>query len=1148
LAEPSPAVAVRERPRPPQRRPARPATPTPAPAGIPPAVGRLQLPASGGEPLAPRVAATLQASLGVDVSAVRVHTDTAAAEAAQAAGARAFTVGNRIFLGRNERATDLTLIAHEVAHAVQQRGAVLPQPWRSPGTDRYEQEAHQAAAAVTRSEPFTVRERTRPTVQRLGLSDALDYFADKANLIPGFRMFTVVLGVNPINMSRVERSPANVLRAVIELLPGGGLITQALDNHGIVDRVASWVEQQIRTLGMTGSMIGQAIDRFLDSLSWRDIFDLGGVWERAKRIFTEPIGRLISFGAGLVAGIVRFIKDAILRPLARLAEGTRGYDLLKAVLGRDPITGEPVPQTAEALIGGFMKLIGQEEVWENIRKANAIGRAWAWFRNALGGLLAFVRQIPTMFLSALQSLELMDIVVVVRAFAKVAGVFVGLAGRFFSWAGEQVMNLLQIIFEVVAPAVMPYIRKAMGAFREIIRHPVRFIGQLVRAGVQGFRQFADKFLDHLRAALIGWLTGTMGGTGIYIPQAFELKEIVKFVLSVLALTWDNIRGKLVRAIGETAVKALETGLDIVVTLVTEGPAAAWEKIREQLSNLREMVMEQIMTFVRNRIVVSAITKLVSSLNPAGAFIQAIIAIYNTVMFVVERLRQLGQVVASYIDSISAIASGAIGTAANRIEQTMAGLLTLVISFLARLVGLGKVSDVIVNIISRLRAPIDRALDKVVEWVVTTAKKLGRLAVGVARGAVQRVTGWLGLRRPFRTVGGASHTMFFRPDGQLTISSEEMSLEQFLSDLATKYAGDKDKLAQVRTAQGLVAEIRRMTAPGAAPAAASPAVDTTVAARVDQLGVILREIGDGVSSDGATAGYRGLHWWMDASQTAAEAAADPTYQANLARQELGAQQLSDAVRSVLERTTPLGTAPTQADVQPAIDIVNERMRSIQDATPYVEDGRTHYDRFHFLLGRYVTRLQAVRARFAAAARLTQLDPEIVSLQQQLKQLAIGTREYYETRRRLRAAEAERASTAHSLPGVYKDLAPDVTASPFVATSLSARRAAQYALGSLFTPAGKARRLVGRVGRMLVFVASKKQLIEDGTVTIDELARARRIEIRKGFSESELTFTGSIPGEYLKATLEVEGGQSEDTVASSATGRAMAEGQRYGGLLP
>src|SRR4029453_15649248 len=111
-----------------------------------------------------------------------------------------------------------------------------------------------------------------------------------------------------------------------------------------------------------------------------------------------------------------------------------------------------------------------------------------------------------------------------------------------------------------------------------------------------------------------------------------------------------------------------------------------------ISNLREMVMEQIMTFVRDRIVTAAITRLVTSLNPAGAFIQAVIAIYNTVMFFVERLRQITQVAMSFIASMAAIASGNITAAANRVEQTMAGLLTLVISFLARLVGLGRVSD------------------------------------------------------------------------------------------------------------------------------------------------------------------------------------------------------------------------------------------------------------------------------------------------------------------------------------------------------------------------------------------------------------------------------------------------------------------------
>jgi hypothetical protein len=147
-----------------------------------------------------------------------------------------------------------------------------------------------------------------------------------------------------------------------------------------------------------------------------------------------------------------------------------------------------------------------------------------------------------------------------------------------------------------------------------------------------------------------------------------------------------------------------------------------------------MVMEQIMSFVRERVVQAAITRLMTSLNPAGAFIQAIIATYNTVMFFVERLQQIGRVVAAYIDSISAIASGNIGTAANRVETTMAGMLTLVISFLARIAGLGRVSDAVVNIVNRVRAPIDRALDRVVAWIVTTARNLFARLTGRARNA------------------------------------------------------------------------------------------------------------------------------------------------------------------------------------------------------------------------------------------------------------------------------------------------------------------------------------------------------------------------------------------------------------------------------
>ena len=54
-------------------------------------------------------------------------------------------------------------------------------------------------------------------------------------------------------MEHVERSPANVLRAVVEFIPGGALITQALDKYGVFDKVGSWVSDQLDTPAMTGS-------------------------------------------------------------------------------------------------------------------------------------------------------------------------------------------------------------------------------------------------------------------------------------------------------------------------------------------------------------------------------------------------------------------------------------------------------------------------------------------------------------------------------------------------------------------------------------------------------------------------------------------------------------------------------------------------------------------------------------------------------------------------------------------------------------------------------------------------------------------------------------------------------------------------------
>lgn len=120
-------------------------------------------------------------------------------------------------------------------------------------------------------------------------------------------------------------------------------------------------------------------------------------------------------------------------------------------------------------------------------------------------------------------------------------------------------------------------------------------------------------------------------------------EIVKLVLSVLGLTWQNIRSKLVKIIPEPVLVGLEKTAGILVTLVKDGPAAAWEQIKTELTELKDQLVAQVTEMVTTEIVKAAVTA-GFMLNPAGAVIQAIMAIYNTISFI-QKINQIAATVA-----------------------------------------------------------------------------------------------------------------------------------------------------------------------------------------------------------------------------------------------------------------------------------------------------------------------------------------------------------------------------------------------------------------------------------------------------------------------------------------------------------------------
>jgi Domain of unknown function (DUF4157)/Novel toxin 15 len=92
---------------------------------------------SGGAPLAGDVRGRMEPQLGADLSGVKVHTDGAAAQAADGFGARAFTVGSDVHFNAGEYAPGTRqgdeLIAHELAHVVQGQRSGVQRKAAAPG-------------------------------------------------------------------------------------------------------------------------------------------------------------------------------------------------------------------------------------------------------------------------------------------------------------------------------------------------------------------------------------------------------------------------------------------------------------------------------------------------------------------------------------------------------------------------------------------------------------------------------------------------------------------------------------------------------------------------------------------------------------------------------------------------------------------------------------------------------------------------------------------------------------------------------------------------------------------------------------------------------------------------------------------------------
>ncbi len=362
---------------------------------------------------------------------------------------------------------------------------------------------------------------------------------------------------------------------------------------------------------------------------------------------------------------------------------------------------------------------------------------------------------------------------------------------------KTILKLKDMLLETLA--------KVAHVIGRIISDPIGFLSNLVAAVKMGLDNFVKNIMEHMKKGLIAWLLGNMP-PGLQLPDKWDLPGIFHFVMQIIGLTWTNIRQRAVLKLGEPVVAAMEEVFDIFQIIIKEGLPGLWRYIKEKVGNLQVMVMDAIQDFLVEKIIKAGITWVIGLLNPAGAFIKACKLIYDIVMFFVERGKQIMDLVNAVIDSVASIVEGNLGKAAKMVEDALAKMIPVTLGFLAALLGLNGITEKVQKIIQAVQAPINKAIDWVLDKAIAFSKKIGLdKVVKKVKGGINKakdwakekvkqgkervkeigakIMGWVGLKKKVNVRRGETHTLYFnKTSKKMMMASTPVVFGDFINSI------------------------------------------------------------------------------------------------------------------------------------------------------------------------------------------------------------------------------------------------------------------------------------------------------------------------------------------------------------------------------
>lgn len=394
-----------------------------------------------------------------------------------------------------------------------------------------------------------------------------------------------------------------------------------------------------------------------------------------------------------------------------------------------------------------------------------------------------------------------------------------------SWLDRAIDGVKAVIKTIIElkEAIQKMAQKATKYADRIIDDPSGFFGNLADGVGQGFNNFKKNINKHLIVGVLSWLTGSMGGLGIVLPKELNVEGITSLILQILGISIQKIKELVITIIGRKRFEFIEKGVEIGVAagnkvlnifkiLNEKGLPGLWEFIKDEFSNLKEMLIETVKSFVIEAITKKALEILLSMLIPAAGFIKAVQTLIRFVITLFQKAEQIVKIIDGIIDTFGEILNKNISKVAAMVEGVLGGFISLAISFLAAVLGLDgiatkvqkfikdkiqpKIDKILKNIAAKIKTVIEKiGLDKLIDksmvavekgkaWVEDKKKK----AVETGKASLGKLAEWLGIKKTYKSKDGNKHTLSFDEVNRKPVlmrSSVKISFDSYIANVKNR---------------------------------------------------------------------------------------------------------------------------------------------------------------------------------------------------------------------------------------------------------------------------------------------------------------------------------------------------------------------------